>query len=109
MNKFNRIEIFNSYLFLRKILGLTNKKKDDTFLVGICHNDNQIFALNENSNKVILLLELNATTKLWFFKGGYLELEPIADHIRKAIQSTRNPLLDELALEALQQIVNYQT
>lgn len=107
MTEFSRIEIYNSYLFLRRLLGLTNKEKDDSFLIGIRYSGNQILVLNENSTKVILLLEKGIATNRWHFCSNYPELEPLALHIQKAINKSRKKLPSEPAFEALKEIINY--
>jgi hypothetical protein len=108
MNEFSRIEIFNSYLFLRSLLGLTNKKKDDSFLIGIRYTGKEILALNENSTKVILLITYYEINKVWLFSSDYLQLEPLAKHIKKAVETSKNPFLSEPAFDALREILSYE-
>lgn len=108
MTEFSRMEIFNSYIFLRNVLGMTNKKQDDAFLIGIRYTGNTILALNENSTKAILLLERRPGDYVWFFSGTYPQLEPLANHIKKAIQNSKNPYLSEPAFDALKEILKYE-
>lgn len=105
--EYSQLEIFNSYLFLRNILGCINKKKDDSFLMGIRYTGDKILALNENSTKSILILVQNKTTKLWYIDCIYIELVPIAWHILKSVQYSKNPYLSEPAFEALKEIIKY--
>lgn len=108
MESFSQIEIYNSFLFLRTLLGVTNDQKNDTLKVGIRYTGNEILAINELSTKAVLLLGCNLAMNTWFFTGTYPQLEPIAFHIKVAISKSSNPLLSEPAFEALQQILKYR-
>lgn len=103
MESFSQIEIYNSYLFLRTLLGITNNKKNDTLKIGIRYTGNEILAVNEHSTKTVLLIRKNAVGS-WFFSSAYPELEPIATHIKSAIKDSSNKFLSEPAFEALQNI-----
>lgn len=107
MTDFTQIETFNSYIFLRNILGCTNKRKDDALLIGIRYTGDKIFALNENSTKAILLLEKSKRLPVWYVSTPYIELTPIATHIKKAIESSKNPFLSEPAFDALKEVIKY--
>lgn len=108
MTEFSRMEVYNSYLFLRQLLGLTNKQKDDSFLIGIRYTGHQILALIENSIKSVLLLEYAPRTRMWYFVGNYSELEPVGIHIKKAIEKSTNSFLSEPAYDALKEIIAYK-
>jgi len=108
MTEFSRIEIFNSYIFLRNLLGCTNKKKDDYFLIGIRYTGDRILALNENSTRTILLLEKGGRFSHWYVSTNYTELVPIATHIKIAVEKSKNPFLSEPAFEALKEVLKYK-
>lgn len=109
MTEFSRIEVFNSYLFLRTLLGLTNKKKDDVFLLGIRYTGKEILVLNENSTKAILLISYSDVSRLWLFSSLYPQLEPIALHVKGSVETSQNPNLSEPALDALKAVLSYET
>jgi hypothetical protein len=108
MTEFNHIEIFNSYLYLRSLLGLTNKKRDDAFLLDIRFTGNEILVINENSTKAVLLISYNEIIGGWLFTSQYPELEPIALHIKKAVETSKNHFLSEPAFDALKAVLNYE-
>ncbi|MGE5085403.1 MAG: hypothetical protein ACM3MG_03825 [Bacillota bacterium] len=103
MESFSQIEIYNSLLFLRKLLGVTNDKRNQPLQVGIRYTGTEILATNESSSKAVLLLKKNAVGA-WLFSGTSMELEPISSHIERAISKSTNHFLSEPAFDALQEI-----
>ena len=91
MESFSQIEVYNSYLFLRTLLGVTNDKKNDVLKVGIRYTGNELLAINELSTRSVLLLKRNASMNTWFFAGAYPELEPIALHISCLLYTSPSP------------------
>lgn len=108
MESFSQIEVYNSYLFLRTLLGITNDKKNDILRVGIRYTGNELLAINELSTRAVLLLKRNAFINTWSFAATYPELEPVAFHIKIAVTNSSNPHLSEPAFDALQKILTYR-
>jgi hypothetical protein len=106
--EYTQIEIFNSYLFARNLLGLTNQLKNASFEMRVRIQGDNFYLINSESSAKLSLLRKAFPFGSWVMSSTYLELKPLSVFLTYKMNPPHFGTLENAANIALKEIIMYR-
>ncbi|WP_413943784.1 hypothetical protein [Bdellovibrio sp. HCB-162] len=105
----NRLEIIQSYITARNLLGLTNTEKNQIVSLSFEETATELFIKNGLTNKKLLLLKRKiAEGGDWKVSTTYSQLEPLAFYLMKELRVKTAHRSTERCMMAIEQLFDYK-
>lgn len=106
----NRLEIIQSYIAVRNLLGLTNSDKNQIVSLAFEETAKELFVKNGLTQRKLILLNRTMTKgSEWEVATTYGQAEPLAEYLGKQLKKQRLQRPTEICMEATESLFDYKS